>query len=191
MRRRALRPVVGLTLVGVVGVAGCGSEQEQPAGSVGGGSGGESASAHAAGDAWNPCDRLETDPISEALGTEVRVDDGGDETYRCSLLPAEEGDAAFSVTYQWGSGELAETFEGMDLAPERVRSPEIADADEARMVVDAGPDAVAVTGFVQNGDLTQVVNALDLPPYERGPVVAATRVVLTQLSAAAPESPEG
>jgi hypothetical protein len=29
----------------------------------------------------------------------------------------------------------------------------------------------------------------DLAPYDRGPVVAATEVVLTQLAEAAPESP--
>lgn len=138
---------------------------------------------------WNPCDGLDAGPISAALGATVRVEDGGGDVYRCAVLPEAEGDARMSITYQWSGVTLEEAWKQMGIPAGRATSPRIAGADAARLVVDAGPKAVAVTGFVQTGDLIQVVNALDLPPHDRGAVVGAVEVVLEQLVAAAPESP--
>ncbi len=150
------------------------------------------ASAPSGTPAWNPCDGLAVGPIEAALGSQVRIDDGQGEVYRCSVLPETDGEATMSLTYQWGAGTLAEIWRTMDLPPRaKVTAPEVPGADDARLVVNAGSESVAVTGFVQTGDLIQVVNALDLPPYDAAAVAAGTRVVLEQLAAAAPESPAG
>jgi hypothetical protein len=70
-----------------------------------------------------------------------------------------------------------------------VSRPSIAGADDARLVVNDSRSAYAVSAFLQNGTLIQTVNALALPPYDGPRMVRATKVLLAQLSAAAPDSP--
>ncbi len=140
--------------------------------------------------AWNPCDALDPAPVSRALGAEVTLEAGTPEAPRCSLLPVEPGGPTLNVTYAWTQVGLAETIDQLQL-PEGVdvRTPEVAGADDARLVVNVRDDAAAVTGFVDDGDLVQTVNALDLAPHDAATLVAATTEVVRQLSAAAPEEP--
>jgi hypothetical protein len=72
--------------------------------------------------------------------------------------------------------------------PGDVTQPTVRGADAARLVVNATKRAVFVTGFLQNGDLIQLVNASDLRPYDEQVLVAATRLVMGDLSAHADEA---
>jgi hypothetical protein len=134
-------------------------------------------------DLWNPCAGLDPDRVSAALGAEVTRETGTDDSPRCALLPADEGDAVLTVTYQLAAGGLDEIWATMGQIDGIVTEPAVAGSDDVRLVVNTRRKGLAVTGFVQNGDLIQVVNAVDPRPYERDAVVAATLVVLRDLSA--------
>jgi hypothetical protein len=137
---------------------------------------------------WNPCNGIEVGRVEDALGTGLTVERGTEDTPRCALVPAQEGDAVIDANYTVFAGTFEEAWEAMG-APDdgSVTSPAIPTADGARLVVDAGTKAVGVTGFVQKGPLVLIVNALDTAPYRPGRVTAAVREVMTQLAAYAPE----
>jgi hypothetical protein len=141
---------------------------------------------------WNPCDGLDPDSVSEAFGTTFTARTGTDEQPQCSFAPTAEGDTAVDVNYQLFAGtldDLLETFGDLEVADRtEVSSPEVAEADDARVILDVNEGTLAVTGFVRNGQLVQVVNALDPEPFTRDRVVRAVTTLLTDLSAHASES---
>lgn len=140
--------------------------------------------------AWNPCSGLRPAAISRALGTEVTIETGTVSTMRCALIPTVDGDPTLDVNYAWMGLPLDAMIDQMGVdAAATVTSPRIVEADGARLIVNRQDRALAVSGFVQNGDLIQTVNAFALAPYDAAAVVTATRVVLTQLSQAAPDRP--
>jgi len=134
-------------------------------------------------DLWNPCEGLDAARVSAALGAEVTRETGTEDDPRCALLPADEGDAVLTVTYQLAAGGLDEIWATMGQIDGIVTEPAVAGSDDVRFVVNTRQKGLAVTGFVQNGDLIQVVNAVDPRPYERDAVVAAALLVLRELSA--------
>jgi hypothetical protein len=137
---------------------------------------------------WNPCDGLVLGPVQRALGAGLRADRGTDDVPRCALLPRQEGGAVLDVNYTAFAGTLDEAWEAMG-APDdgSVTEPEIPEADDARLVVDAGSEVLGVTGFVQRGGFVVLVNAADTTPYDRQRVVDAVRVVMTQVAGDAPQ----
>ena len=86
--------------------------------------------------------------------------------------------------------------EGLDAAWETMGRPETATvttpnvrgADDTRLVVDADAQQLYVSGFVQNGDLIQTVDAVDPKPFDRRQVVDAVTWALGELSDHAQES---
>lgn len=139
---------------------------------------------------WNPCNGIEVERVEDSLGTALTVERGTEDTPRCALVPAQEGDAVIDTNYTVFAGTFEEAWDAMG-APDDgsvdIVDPTIPTADGARLVVDAGTEAVGVTGFVQKGPLVLIVNALDTTPYRQGKVAAAVREVMTQLAAYAPE----
>ena len=195
MSRPRTRAVAAAVAGGVLLLAGCSSGSSGSSSSASASASSSSASASSspgadasAGPVFNPCDGLDAAKVSRALGSAVRVEKGSADTPRCALLPAEEGDPTVEVNYSWFPGGLEAAWRTMGIEGERVRTPRIAGADDARVVVNRTDDAYAVSGFVQNGDLIQTVNALALAPYDAAKVDAAVAEVLTELSAAAPEA---
>lgn len=134
--------------------------------------------------AWNPCGGLDVAPVEEILGEQLTLDSGTADSPRCALVPQAEGGAVVDANYVVFPEGLDAAWDQMG-APDdgSVTEPEIAGADDARVVASEGTEALGVTGFVQNGALIQVVNVVDTPPYDRKAAVAATREVMTQLSA--------
>ena len=139
---------------------------------------------------WNPCDGLRPQQVAKLFRTTFTVDAGSPSSPACRFTPTADGDAALDVNYQIFVGDLEELFAtfGTAKASIEVATVEVPAADDARLVVDAVEDTLLVTGFVQNGRLVQVVNALDPAPYPRERVVAGVRALLTDLAAHADES---
>ena len=140
-----------------------------------------------AGPADDASDEADGEASSEAGG-------GAAAASRCALVPVREGEATFDVSYLLFDGGLDAAWAtlGDDLAAEtadgagggaRVTRPRVPGAEAARLVVATTPKAALVTGFVENGDLIQTVNAADLAPYDADALVRATRLLLGQLSA--------
>ncbi|WP_244930521.1 hypothetical protein [Nocardioides sp. W7] len=171
MRARAALLVVPLLL------AGCGGGDEQDAAS-------SSSPSASAAPVWNPCDGLDVAGIEGALGARLTQEAGSADAPRCTLLPAVEGGAVVDANYLVFPAGLDAAWKQMG-APDdgSVTEPEIPGADAARMVADAGTEVLAVTGFVQDGELVQVVNAADPAPYDERAVTAAVRETMQQLSA--------
>jgi hypothetical protein len=92
------------------------------------------------------------------------------------------------VTYQLFAGGLDAAWTTMGRIVGHVSEPRIPGADGARLVVHTGRRAVAVTGFVQNGALIQVVNVVDPRPYDREVAVAAGTLIMRDLSAHADDA---
>lgn len=183
MRRRP-ETLAAAAAAAVLLLSGCGGESDPGASPTPASSTGADASASPTATPFNPCDALDAGAVSAALGDQVRVEKGSDTNVRCALLPVEEGRPTFELSYLWFDGGLAAAWETMELPAGEVRTPQIAGADDARLVVNASEQAYAVSAFLQNGKLIQTVNALALPPYDGAAVLRAVEVVLTQLSAA-------
>lgn len=136
---------------------------------------------------WNPCDGLEPAAVAAAFGAELDARTGTDAEPLCSFTPAEDGGPAVDVNYQLYPGtldDLLATF-GEPLVDGRteVTAAEVPAADDARVISDVGDDDVlAVTGFVRNGQLVQVVNALDPAPFDQRAVRRAVTALLTPLA---------
>lgn len=174
---RRTRAVVGLAgLVVSAGLTGCGDDQPAakplaPASTAG-----------QATAAFNPCSDLTPDFVGQALGAEVTEDTGSTSAPRCAYTPVVEGGPALEVNYLQFSGSFDEAWASMGAIAGTTRDLDIASADAARIVVNADGNAVAVTGFVQTGDLIENVNGVQLAPYDQDALVAATEAVLTRLS---------
>lgn len=139
---------------------------------------------------WNPCDGLQPRQVARLFATTFTVDAGTPSEPACRFTPSAEGDVGLDVNYQIFAGSLEELFETFGTAGDstEVTTVRVAGADDARLVVDAVDDTLLVTGFVQNGRLVQVVNALDPDPAPRAKVVAGVRSLLADLSAHAADS---
>ncbi len=138
---------------------------------------------------WNPCDGLDTARLERLLDTRLTTRTGTDSSPQCSFAPAEKGRPAIDVNYQLYPGTLDELFGSFGTSTgTEVRDLDLPDADGARLVVSVDDDTLAVTGFVQNGELVQLVNAVDPRPYERKRLALAVRVMLRDLAAHADES---
>lgn len=138
-------------------------------------------------DLWNPCDGLDASAVSQAFGTTFDTRTGTPEAPLCSFTPQAEGDPALDVNYQLYPGTLDDLMESFGVLTEgattKVTTPKVPQADDVRMIVDVtDDDTLAVTAFVQNGDLVQVVNALDPAPFKRDRVVRGVRSVITALA---------
>lgn len=171
---------VALAVVPLLLVAGCSGSDAEPEASP--------TSSTSAAPLWNPCNGIDVATVQRVLGTKLRVDRGTEDSPRCALVPTTDGDAVIDVNYTVFTEGLDKAWDQMG-APDdgSVTEPDIAGADAARLVADAGSKALGVTGFLQNGALIQIVNAVDTTPYDRRAVVAAVREVLSQLSAYADE----
>lgn len=136
---------------------------------------------------WNPCDGLDPAAVSTAFGATFDTRTGTAEEPLCSFTPQEEGGPALDVNYQLFAGSLEDLVETFGVLAEgattEVTTPEVPDADDARLIVDVtGDDTLAVTAFVQTGDLVQVVNALDPSPFDRAEVLRGVRTVIAGLA---------
>ncbi|MEI5673608.1 MULTISPECIES: hypothetical protein [unclassified Nocardioides] len=179
MRARVALLVVPLLL------AGCGGDSSSsPAPSA------EPSASASADPVWNPCDGLDAARIARVLGTSVEVDRGTEDSPRCALVPQTGGEAVVDANYLVFPAGLDAAWEQMG-APDdgSVTEPEIAGADDARMVANPGTEVLGVTGFVQVGEVVLVVNAADTKPYDEAPVVAAVKETMQQLATYAGETP--
>jgi hypothetical protein len=141
---------------------------------------------------WNPCDGLAPPDVSRLFATTFTTATGTPEEPRCTFTPEDDGDPALDVNYQQYAGSMDDLFHSFgqvtDGAETQVSDPTVTGADEARVVVDVVDDTLAVTGFVQNGELFQVVNAIDPAPYDRSRMAAGVRALLADLASHAAES---
>lgn len=186
MNRRLLALVTGglaLLLPGSL-LAGCSSDGDQPSAHATTGS----PTASPTTDAFNPCAGVDAAAVSRALGAELTKETGTASSPRCALLPAAKGGPTFELSYLWFDQGLEAAWSTMQVPAGTVSRPRVAGADDTRLVVNGTASAYAVSAFLQNGKLIQTVNALALPPYDGPRVLRATKVLLGQLSAAAPSS---
>jgi len=189
MSRLTVLPALA-ALALTLGACGGGSEPSADGSGTPSASASPSASApagHGSGDdAFNPCDALDAGPVSRALGAEVSVQA---DASRCALVPARKGDPVMQLNYSIFPAGLAAAWDTMKIPAGEVRTPRIAGAEDARVVVNRRDDAYLVSAFLQTGSLIQSVNATALAPYAAGKVDAAVTVVLEQLAAGAPDLP--
>lgn len=138
---------------------------------------------------WNPCDALDTAFVKKHFGSTTTEHAGTPTTPECRFAPAKDsGDAALTANYQLFGGTLDEFWDRMGVpATADVRTPVVPGADDARIVVDAAKDQLYVTGFLQNGNLFEVVNLVDPAPYDEKRAVRGVEATLTSLSAHADE----
>jgi hypothetical protein len=143
---------------------------------------------------WNPCDSLDAALVLKAFGSRTKEQDGTPTQPDCRFVPVDKkaGDPAVTANYQLTAFDLDTFFKSMHAKKTAdVRTPTIALADDARIVVDHTKKLLAITGFVQNGDLFQVVNVLDPTPYDESRDVAGVETLLTALSKHADETNAG
>ena len=140
---------------------------------------------------WNPCDGLTPQSVGDLLGIEVTMDAGRPAAPRCAFAPASEGGAAIDANYVLFPAGLDEAWDTMGTLDGTVTNPTVPRADDARMVVNVDDGSLLITGFVQNGDLIQVVNLVDPAPFEQPVALRAVRQVMADLSAHAEDSAFG
>jgi hypothetical protein len=134
---------------------------------------------------WNPCDTLDAAFVEKHFGSKTTEHNGTPQSPECRFAPTKEsGHAAVSANYQLFGGTLDDFWDAMGQAPDAdVRKPAIKGADAARIVVAIEQKQLYVTGFVQNGNLFEVVNVVDPAPYDEARVVRGTEATLARLSA--------
>jgi hypothetical protein len=133
--------------------------------------------------ALNPCDAIEVAAVSRAVGRELEKQTGTADAPRCALTPVKKNGPAFEVSYLWFDQGLEAAWSKMQVPAGTVTRPDVPGADDARLVVNDSGSAYAVSAFLQNGKLIQTVNALALSPYDGPKMLAATQLILRQLSA--------
>jgi hypothetical protein len=176
-RRTAAGAVVLATALGAL--AGCGGDDEGP----------PPAAPSSTQALWNPCDALGAGGLGRRLGATVVEDDGTATEPRCGFTPEAEGDPVVAATYQIFSAGLDEVWRTMGHSETAtVTRPRVAGADATRLVVEVDHAQLFVTGFVQNGDLIQTVNAIDPEPFDRARVSGAVVWALGRLSAHAEDA---
>lgn len=143
---------------------------------------------------WNPCDALDPALIHRSFGVQTQEDDGTSSQPNCAFTPVHRKTDKFALNanYQLTPVDLQTLWNSMHLSKKAdVRRPSIAQADDARMVVHYTTKLLTITGFVQNGDLFQVVNVVDPAPYATQRDVAGVETVLTELSKHAAQTGAG
>lgn len=131
---------------------------------------------------WNPCDGLATPVLQRAFGVGFTKEDGEPTSPRCTFQPTDEGGPALDANYMLFPAGLDAAWDSMGTLTGDVQEIEVAGADDARLVVKVAQGSLLVTGFVQNGDLIQIVNLVDPAPHDRAVDVAGVRRVLTAMS---------
>jgi len=138
---------------------------------------------------WNPCDGLGTQAVGREFGGAMTKEDGTPTTPVCSFTPTAKGEPVIDANYQIYAAGLDAIFERLGESETAVVTrPKVAGADDARVVIDSDDDQLYVSGFVQNGDLIQTVDAIDPTPYDKERVVRAVTWALGRLSAHAREA---
>jgi len=143
---------------------------------------------------WNPCDALSPALIEQELGPRTRELDGTPTAPDCRFVPLDKkaGDPVVSANYQLTPGNLGQYWKAMGQQKTAdVTRPKIALADDARVVTSVKGHQLAVTGFVQNGDLYQVINIVDPAPYDKARTEKGIEALLTALSKHADETNAG
>ena len=138
---------------------------------------------------WNPCDGLDAAAVGKILGGPVTKDDGEPSAPRCAFTPKREDGAALNANYRLVPEGLDAAWDTLGPVAGRQIDLVVPGADDARMVVKFAQDSLLITGFVQNGDLIQVVNLVQPAPFDRDVAVRAMRTVLADLSAHAKTGP--
>jgi len=132
---------------------------------------------------WNPCDALGAQGVGRRLGTPVVEENGTPTEPRCSFKPEREGDPVVAATYQIFPAGLEEAWQTMGRSrTATVTQPPVPGATATRLVVEVDHGQLFVTGFVQNGDLIQTVNAIDPEPFDRKRVTDTVVWALGRLS---------
>ena len=139
---------------------------------------------------WNPCDALDPATVTELFDAAFDQRTGSDQEPRCVFTPTTDGEVVLDINYQLYGGTLEDivTQLGDPADSSELLSPRVPGASGARIIVDSDAEALAITGLVRNGRLVQVVNALDLAPYDKAATVAGVRELLTDLASRAEES---
>jgi len=132
---------------------------------------------------WNPCDALDTRDVGREFGGRVTKENGTPTRPLCSFTPATRGDPVVDAGYRLFSAGLEAAWETMGRSKTAtVTRPKVRGADDTRLVVDSDDDQLYVTGFVQNGDLIQTVDAIDPKPYDRARLERAVTWAMGRLS---------
>ncbi|QYJ03162.1 hypothetical protein KUV85_12555 [Nocardioides panacisoli] len=132
---------------------------------------------------WNPCDALDADWVEQEFGVRTTEQNGTPTQPECRFRPDTDGDAVITAEYLQFGGTLDEAWEQMAPGDDAdVRTPEVAGADDARIVVDRTRQNLSLTGFVENGDLIQIVNVVDPAPYRADELQQGVRRMLEVLS---------
>jgi hypothetical protein len=138
---------------------------------------------------WNPCDALDARGVSEQFGSTFTEKNGTPTEPLCSFTPAQEGDPVVDAGYQIFSAGLDAAWKTMGHSTTAmVTRPKIDGAESTRLVVDTDKEQLYVTGFVQNGDLIQTVDAVDPKPFDRQRVSRGVVWALGRLSALADDA---
>ncbi len=148
---------------------------------------------------WNPCDALDVAFVKAEFAVDAVKHTGTPTKSECRFTPvsASSGasggaDAIVTANYLLFPGKLADAWQKMGQSADAdVRTPAIASADDARIVVNATNKQLYVTGFVQNGTLIQQVDVVDPKPYAEKRIVSAVEATLTRLSERAAQSGAG
>jgi hypothetical protein len=138
---------------------------------------------------WNPCDALDAAGVGERFGARMTEEDGTPTSPSCTFTPATRLDPVLDANYQLFPEGLDAAWKTMGHSETAiVTSPKVSGADDTRLVVEADQGQLFVSGFVQNGDLIQTVDAIDPAPFDRRRMVRAVTWVLGELAARAHES---
>lgn len=138
---------------------------------------------------WNPCDVLDAEWVAREFGVRTTEENGSPTAPECRFRPETEGEAVITAEYVQFSGTLKEAWEQMTPGSGAdVRTPRIGGADDARLVVDRTEENLSLTGFVENGDLIQIVNVVDPAPYRAEELQRGVRRMLGVLSEHAVDS---
>lgn len=139
---------------------------------------------------WNPCTALDLATVGTLFDQRYRVDTGTDSEPRCTFTPGADGGTAVDVNYQLYDGTLKDVVAQLPPPGEdaTLTAPRLPGANGVRILSSIDQGTLAVTGFVRNGRLVQVVNALDPAPFDRARTITGVRELLTSLAGAADES---
>jgi hypothetical protein len=179
-----VRPALALVpLLALAALTACGSQAPEASGP----SAGASASAPTL-PTVQPCDALDASKVSAALGTTVTINTGSAASPICLLEDNATG-TAFDMNYQWFYvNGLNAYFKTAQLPQGTLRDITVPGADAGKLIVNPRTKAYRATGYIQNGALVQSVNAAG-PPADAARILAATKVILAELSAGAPSTP--
>lgn len=143
---------------------------------------------------WNPCSALPLARVEKLLGESMTREAGTPSEPACRFTPSATGGPAVDVNYQLYPGTLEQLFGSFGIVTDGtdeqtdVQEVEAPGSDGARLVSFVQQDTLAVTGFVKNGDLVQLVNVLDPTPYDRDQISTAVTAMLGDLAAKADQS---